>query len=125
MDPALKIILYIVALIVSVGFLVLVLTLVPAINQFRLFISDLHKTSAEIRSLTLKLTNLGEKVDRDIENIHAILDTSKDVAQHVSKSVNFIHKNIFKRSAGFVALIPAIRFGWKLVKKAKGGKKNV
>ena len=125
MDPALKIILYIVALIVSVGFLVLVLTLVPAINQFRMFLSDLHKTSGEIRNLTLKLTDLSEKVDQDIENIHSILDTSKDVAKHVSKSVDFISKNIFKRSAGFVALIPAIKLGWKLVKKARGGKKNV
>jgi predicted PurR-regulated permease PerM len=124
MDSTTMIIIFIVALILSVGFLMLVLTLVPAINQLKSLLVDLEKTSREVRDLTAKIKVVSEKVDKDVEKVDAILDASKETVEVVSNSLKFINKNVLKKSAGFLAFIPAIKFGWNLVKKFKykGGK---
>ena len=45
----------VVAIIISVGFLLLVFSLVPAINELKYLLSDLQKTSVEARELVLNL----------------------------------------------------------------------
>lgn len=123
MDSTTTVIIFIVALILSVGFLMLVLTLVPAINQLKSLLVDLEKTSREARDLTAKIKVISEKVDKDVEKVDALLDASKETVEVVSNSLKFIDKNVLKKSAGLLAFIPAIKFGWNLVKKFKGGKK--
>ncbi len=121
MSPTLTIVIIVAVLLISVGFLLLIFILIPAINQLRFFLHDLEKTSTEVRNLTLKLTDLTEKVGQDAEKVRNILDSSEKIVGNVTRSVKFINTNVFKR-AGFLALLPAIKLGWKLVKKAKGGK---
>lgn len=125
MSSTTTVIIFIVALILSVGFLMLVLSLVPAINQLKALLVDLEKTSVEARNLTIQLKAVSEKVDKDVDKFDAILDASKDTVEAVSNSVKLINKSVIKKSAGLLAFLPAIKFGWDLVKKIKGGKKNV
>ncbi|MCP5103435.1 MAG: DUF948 domain-containing protein [bacterium] len=124
MDSTITVIIFIVALIFSVGFLMLVLSLVPAINQLKTLLTDMEKSSREFRDLTVKLQTLSEKVDRDVEKVDAILESSKETVEVVSDSLKFVNKNVLKKSAGLLAFVPAIKLGWDLVKKFKGGKKK-
>lgn len=124
MNTSVVVIVFIAALIFSVGFLVLVLTLVPAINQFKSLLTDLERTSSQFRDLAIRLKILSEKVDKDLEKVDAVLDSSKETVEVVTDSLKYININILKRSAGLLAFIPAIKFGWNLVKKIKGGKKH-
>ncbi len=117
------IIVFIVALALSVGFLLLVFSLVPAINQLKSFLADLEKTSVEARELTVRLKILSEKIDEDVEKIHGVLEKSKETIDSVSGAVKMINKNVFKKYAGLFALLPAMKFGWNIVRKIKGGRK--
>jgi len=125
MNTALIIIIFIVALLISVGFLILVLTLVPAINQLRSLLFDLEKTSLEVRDFTFRLKGISEKVDEDIDKVDLLLNSSKKTIDVVSKSANLINKNILKKSAGIFTLFSALKFGWNFAKKFKRRKTNV
>lgn len=124
MNTSIVVIVFVAALLFSVGFLVLVLTLVPALNQLKSLLADLERTSSQFRDLTIRLKILSEKVDQDLDKVDAVLDSSKETVEVVSDSLKYININILKKSAGLLAFIPAIKFGWNLVKKLKGGKKN-
>ncbi|MCX6579363.1 MAG: DUF948 domain-containing protein [Candidatus Aminicenantes bacterium] len=124
MNTSIVLIVFVAALIFSVGFLVLVLTLVPAINQLKSLLTDLERTSSQFRDLAIRLKILSEKLDQDLDKVDAVLDSSKETVEVVSDSLKYININILKRSAGLLAFIPAIKFGWNLVKKIKGGKKH-
>lgn len=123
MDSTLLVIIIVVAIILSVGFLLLVFSLVPAINELKFLLRDLQKTSSEARDLVNRLNVISQKVNQDIEKVDAILDTSKETFESASKSLKFFNKNILKHSAGIFTLLPAVKFGWSMVKKMKGGKK--
>lgn len=123
MDSTLLVIIIIVAIILSVGFLLLIFSLVPAINELKFLLRDLQKTSTEARDLAHRLIDMSEKIDQDIEKVDAILDTSKETFETASKSLKFINNNLIKHSAGILTLLPAMKFGWSMVKKMKGGKK--
>jgi predicted PurR-regulated permease PerM len=107
---------------ISLGFLLLVVTLVPAINQLKSLLTDLERTSSEFRALTAKLKEIGEKVETEADKVGTILDSSKRTAEVVSETLSMLNTTVFKKAAGILALIPAIKFGWNLVKKHKGGK---
>lgn len=124
MNVEILVIVFIAALIGSIALLIIAITLVPAINQLRSVLTDLEKSSNEFRELTIRLKILSEKVDRDVDKFDAVLDASKETVETVSSSVKYINKNVLKKSAGLLAFLPAIKFGWDLVKKIKGGKKN-
>ncbi len=66
MDSVTIVIIFIVALIFSVGFLMVVISLVPTLNQLKSLLADLEKTSYEARELTKKLQDVSEKVDDDL-----------------------------------------------------------
>lgn len=117
-------ILFLTALIFSVGFLLLVILLVPAINRLKSTLEDMEKTSVQVRDLALKLKDLSVKVDRDVEKFDAVLDASKETVEVVADSVKLINRSFLRKSAGLLAFIPAIKFGWNLVRKFKGGKKQ-
>jgi len=40
----------------------------------------------------------------------------------VSKTLSLVNKNVLRKSASALAVIPAIRFGWNMVRKMKGGR---
>ncbi|MCK4836076.1 MAG: hypothetical protein KAT17_05545 [Candidatus Aminicenantes bacterium] len=123
MNTTVLVVIIIVAIILSVGFLLLIFSLVPAINELKFLLRDLQKTSGEARDLVLKLKDVSEKVNQDIEKVDSILDSSKETVESVSKSLKFLNKNVLRHSAGIFALLPAMKFGWGVVKKYKGGKR--
>ena len=122
MDSVTIVIIFIVALIFSVGFLLVVISLVPTLNQLKSLLADLEKTSSEARELTKRLQNVSEKVDDDLAKINSIIDTTKESVGSVSDSIKFLNKNLIKQGAGVLAFIPALKLGWKFMKKRKGGK---
>ena len=122
MDSVTTVIIFLVALIFSVGFLLIVISLVPTLNQLRSLLADLEKTSCEARALTKKLQDVSEKVDDDLSKINSIIDTARESVGSVSDSFKFLNKNLIKQSAGILAFFPALRMGWKFMKKRKGGK---
>lgn len=122
MNTVVIIIVFIVALIISIGFLLLVISLVPAINQLKELLKDLQRTSNQATDLIARLKVISEKVEIDLGKIDSVIDSSKETVETISDSLRYININILKKSAGLLAFIPAIKFGWKLVKKFKGGK---
>ena len=122
MNSVTIVIIFIVALIFSVGFLLVVISLVPALNQLKSLLADLEKTSSEARELTKKLQDISEKVDDDLSKINSIIDTTRESVGSVTDSLKFLNRNLIKQSAGILAFFPALRLGWKFIKKRKGGK---
>lgn len=122
MSSTVVIIFFILALVLSVGFLVLVLTLVPAIQQLRTLLLDMERTSSEVRDLARDLRKLSAQVGERVEQVDNVLASSKKTVETVGESLHFINHNLLKRSVGLLSFLPAIRLGWSLVKKLKGGK---
>lgn len=113
---------FIVALIFSVGFLVLVLALVPMINQLKSLLKDFEKTSEEIRGLTKDFQTTTNKINNEIDKADAMMESSKRVVDTIARSVESVNKNVMAKSAGFMSLIPIIKLGFNYFKKNKGGK---
>jgi len=116
------VILFIVGLILSVGFLMLVLHLVPAINQLKLLVMDLRRTSEEVRDLSRELKETNRRVNNDLEKVDRFLDSSRETVDTVKHSLKKVNKIFFKNYAGILALLPAVKLGWSMIKKHKGGK---
>lgn len=121
MSTTILVILFICAVILVSGFLLLVLTLVPAINQFKSLMVDLEKTSTEARYVAINLRSVSGKIDTDLDKLDILLNTTTETVETVKESLQFVNMRILKKSAGLLALIPAFKFGWKLIKKYKGG----
>jgi predicted PurR-regulated permease PerM len=119
MNSTLWIIIFIVSLIMSVGFLLLILTLIPTLNQLKSLLVDLEKTSSEARDLASNLKEVSGKVNNDLDKIDAVLDSTKETVDVVKNSLKFVNKKVLKQSAGLLAIIPAIKLGWDFVKKLK------
>ncbi len=122
MSTAVVIVVFVVALVVSLGFLVLVVSLVPAIQQLRITLLDLERTSGEVRDLSRELKRLSAMAAARMEQADGVLASSKRTVETVGESLHFINQNLLRRSAGLLAFLPAIRLGWNLVKRLKGGK---
>ena len=123
MSSASTVLIFIVALIFSVGFLLIVISLVPTLNQLKSLLKDVEKTSFEARELIKNLKDVSEKIDADIEKVDSIVDSTKETFDSISDSMSFLKKNVLKQSAGLLAFIPAMKLGWKFIKKIKGGDK--
>jgi predicted PurR-regulated permease PerM len=119
MNPTLTAVVFILAVILVAGFLLLVVTLVPTIIQLKSLLKDLEKTSSEARELTANLKSISGKVEEDIGKVDHILDSTKESMGVVKHALKLVDKSFIKKSAGLLALIPAIRFGWNFVKKHK------
>ena len=122
MDPIILVVIIIVAIVLSVGFLLFIFSIVPALNELKMLLSDLQRTSGEARILISKLNEVTDKVNQDLDKVDSILDASKETVETASKSLRFINKNVLKNSASIFALLPAVKLGWNIVKKFKGGK---
>ena len=122
MSTTVLIIIFVVAMIVSLGFLLLVITLVPAIQQLKSLLLDLEKTSIEVRDLAREAKRLGAMAEDRLEKVDTVLSQSQRMVNHAGDALHFINRSVLRRSAGLLAFLPAVRLGWNLVKKIKGGR---
>ncbi len=122
MSTTVLIIIFVVALVFSLGFLLLVITLVPAIQQFKALMVDLEKTSLEVRDLAREARRLSSMAEDRLEKVDRVLSQSKRTVEHAGDALQFISQNVLRRSVGLLAFLPAIKMGWNLVKKIKGGR---
>jgi predicted PurR-regulated permease PerM len=122
MSTPILIIVFVVALVFSLGFLLLVITLVPAIQQFKSLLTDLEKTSLEVRDLAREAKRLSSMAEDRLEKVDMVLTQSKRTMENAGDALQFISQNVLRRSVGLLAFLPAIKLGWNLVKKIKGGK---
>jgi len=123
MSTAVLIIVFVAALVFSLGFLLLVLTLIPAIQQFKFMALDLEKTSVEVRDLTRELKRVSAMAEDRLEKVDLVLAQSSRTVENAGDALQFISQNVFRRSAGLLAFLPAIKIGWNLIRKIKGGNK--
>lgn len=122
MSTPVMIIVFVVALVFSLGFLLLVITLVPAIQQFKSLMVDLEKTSIEVRDLTREAKRLSALAEDRLEQVDTVLVQSRRAVENAGDTLHFINQNVLRRSAGLLAFLPAVKLGWNLIKKIKGGK---
>jgi len=122
MSTTVLIIIFVVALVFSLGFLLLVITLVPAIQQFKSLMVDMEKTSLEVRDLAREAKRLSGIAEDRLEKVDMVLSQSRRAVEHAGDTLHFINHNLLRRSAGLLAFLPAVRMGWNLIKKIKGGK---
>ncbi len=122
MSAPVLIAIFAVALIVSLGFLLLVLALVPAIQQFKSLMVDLEKTSIEVRDLAREAKRLSAAAEERLEQVDAVISRSRRAVENAGDALHFINHNLLRRSASLLAFLPAAKMGWNLVKKFKGGK---
>jgi hypothetical protein len=123
MNTTVLIIVFVVALVVSLGFLLLVFTLIPAIQQFKSLLLDLEKTSIEVRDLAREMKRVSLMAEERLEKVDLVLAQSKRTVETAGDALQFISQNVLRRSAGLLAFLPAVKMGWNLVKKIKGGNK--
>lgn len=123
MSTTVLIIIFVVALVMSLGFLLLVFTLIPAIQQFKSLMLDLEKTSIEVRDLAREMKRIGVMAEDRLEKVDLVLAQSKRTVESAGDALHFISHNMLRRSAGLLAFLPAIKMGWNLVRKIKGGNK--
>jgi predicted PurR-regulated permease PerM len=121
MSSTAVIIIFVVALVFSLGFLLLVITLIPAIQQFKAMMLDMEKTSSEVRDLARELKQVSVMAQERLEKVDHVLAQSKRTVENAGEALHFINQNILRRSAGLLAFLPAIKMGWNMVKKIKGG----
>ena len=122
MSTPVLIVVFVVALVFSLGFLLLVITLVPAIQQFKSLLADMEKTSLEVRDLAREARRLGAIAEDRLEKVDLVLAQSRRAVENAGDALHFVNHNLLRRSAGLLAFLPALRLGWNLVKKIKGGK---
>jgi len=122
MSTPVLIVVFVVALVFSLGFLLLVITLVPAIQQLRSLLLDLEKTSLEVRDLAREAKRLGAIAEERLEKVDMVISQSKRTVESAAAALHFINHNVLRRSAGWLAFLPAVKIGWNLVKRIRGGK---
>ncbi len=114
-------------------FLLLVITfvLVIAVTFFISLFLQLKKTAkegektlVEIRTLVQMLKQTDYKVNTKIDDIGELVGTTKKTLVRIADLSWFLSAKIFKPSSKYWPFIyPAIRLGWRLIKKRKE-KKN-
>lgn len=81
--------------------------------------SELERTSTEVRQAAINLKTITGKIDRDLDKVDILLDSTTETVETVKESLQFVNMKILKQSAGLLAMIPAFKFGWKLIKKIR------
>jgi hypothetical protein len=121
MNTALTVAVIAAAIVVSASFLLLVLALLPAIQQLRSVLLDLEKTSAEVRDLAREWKRLSHEVEDRMDKVDAVLDSTRQITEGTAETMLFFKRRVLQRTAGIFAFWPAIKLGWNLVRKIKGG----
>jgi len=118
METATQIVIYIVAILISSGFLTLVIVLVPAIRELKDLLADLQKTSTEVRGLVEEIQKISSDVEGKLTGFNSMLSSSQKIATNVSGALRLLNTAAF-RNLEWLALIPAVLWGWKAVSKIK------
>ncbi|TFH42753.1 MAG: hypothetical protein E4G96_02770 [Chrysiogenales bacterium] len=124
MDATTRIIIVIVAIFISSGFLAIVIVLVPAIRELRALLVDMRKTSEEVRDLASEAKKISVNIENKLEGIDGIISNSKRISSIVGKAASRMENPAFKHLEWVAALVPALILGWKAVSGARGGKKE-
>jgi len=90
METATQIIIFIVALAFSAGFLALVIVLVPAIRELRALLSDLRMTSSEVRELTEELNRISSSVGGKLDGFGGMLSKSQRISSNLGTALNLL-----------------------------------
>jgi len=106
----------------TLAFILLAAYLLPVFLKLRDLMVELQSTATEVRHLAISLQKTSERVNDDLERVDELLNTSRDAVVTVSNTVKKVNGLFVAQSAGLFALLPAIRLGWKLIKKLKGGR---
>lgn len=120
MDAATQIIIFIVALIISAGFLAIIIVLVPAIRDLRALLVDLRKTSEEVRELALETRKISVNVEGKLEGIDGFVANTRKVSSLVGRAASKMENPAFRHLEWLAALVPALLLGWKAVSGARG-----
>jgi len=123
MSTPVLVIIFVVSLVFSLGFLLVVITLIPAIQQFKALMLDMEKTSLEVRDLARELQKVSAMAEDRLEKVDMVLAESRRTVENAGDALHFLSQNVLKRSAGLLAFLPAIKIGWNLIRKIKGGNK--
>jgi uncharacterized protein YoxC len=124
MEPATQVIIFIVALLISAGFLALVIVLVPTIREVKNLLVDLEKTSAEARELIIEARKISENVEGKLEGFDGIITNAQKITSSVGRAASILNNPIIKQFEWLAALIPAVLLGWKAVSKMRGKNKE-
>lgn len=124
MEPATQVIIFIVALLFSAGFLALVIALIPALRELKNLFIDLQKTSAEARELVIETRMITANVEGKLEGIDGIMANAQKISSSVGKAAALLNNPAFKQFEWLAALIPAVLLGWKAIGKLRGRKKE-
>jgi len=118
MESATQVIIFIVALAFSAGFLAIVIVLVPAIRELTALLADLQKTSGEVRELVEQAKNISSNVEGKLEGIDSIVSNTKTIATGVNRALKAANFNIAGKPE-LLALIPALLLGYKAISRLK------
>jgi hypothetical protein len=124
MEPATQVIIFIVALLISAGFLALVIVLVPTIREVKNLLVDLEKTSAEARELIIEARKISENVEGKLEGFDGIITNAQKITSSVGRAASILNNPIIKQFEWLAALIPAVLLGYKAVAKMRGKNKE-
>ena len=124
MDAATQIIIFIVALIISAGFLAIIIVLVPAIRDLRALLVDLRKTSEEVRGLAVEAQKISANVEGKLEGIDGIVANTRKISSLVGRAASKMENPAFRHLEWLAALVPALLLGWKAASGARGGPKE-
>ncbi len=124
MEPATQVILFIVALLFSAGFLALIITLIPALRELKNLFVDLQKTSAEARELMIEARKISENVEGKLEGIDGLMVNARKLTSSVGKATALLNNPAVKQFEWLIALIPAVLLGWKAVGMMRGRNKE-
>jgi len=115
MEPATQVIIFIVALLFSAGFLALIITLIPALRELKNLFVDLQKTSAEARELVIEARKISENVEGKLEGIDGLMANAQKLTSSFGKATALLNNPAIKQFQWLIALIPAVLLGWKAV----------
>ena len=118
METATQVIVFIVALLLSSGFLALIIVLVPAIREMKTFFIDMQKTSVEVRELAEEMKKISANVEGKLDGFDSVLTNSQKIVSNVGKAYTMLNSSVLK-NVEWLALIPAIIMGWKAVSGLK------
>jgi len=114
--------LFVIALLICLATFLLVLNILPVLQQMRLLMRDLEETSREVRKLAIRVDLLSEKLERDLDQASEILSDAGAGVRNLSQGIQRVGGLFKNPSTGWLAFLPAIRLGWTMMKHFRGGR---
>jgi len=117
MDAVTHAVIIFIALVITAGFLVLVVALVPAIRDWRELMASLRKTSDEVRAVAIDAKRISAGAAERFEDLSGIMSQAERIARGMGSAIGTLKAS--SKYAEWLALIPAILLGWKAVSSIK------